>query len=147
MRLTRTQILPLAALAIVMVAIFAVVSPVAAAPMQAAATQEPAASNELPKTLTVKFWGQAYIAVDDETIKHYKVNSTLTATITNQFRWTLYVENVTGTVNINGVEYTITEGRGISKWIFPVLECTGVDAEGNSLEFVLRGIVWPVQAD
>jgi len=146
MRLLRTQVLPLAAVVMVMVAAFAMVAPVAAAPMQATVAQE-ADSDDLPKTLTVKFWGQAYITVDDETIKHYKVNATLTATITSQFWWILNIEDVQGTIAIDGVEYAITEGRGISRWIFPVLECTGVDADGNYLDFVLRGVAWPVQTD
>jgi hypothetical protein len=146
LRLANTKMLPLVAVVMVMVAAFAMAAPVAAAPMQATAAHE-AASDELPKTVTVKFWGQAYITVDDETIKHYKVNATLTATITSQFWWILNIEDVQGTIAIDGVEYTITEGRGISRWIFPVLECTGVDADGNSLEFVLRGVAWPVQAD
>lgn len=131
-----------------MVATFAMVAPVAAAPMPVAAAQEADTSDELPVTLTVKFWGQAYITIDDETIKHYKVSgATLTATITNQFWWMLYVDDVSGSVVINGVEYDITEGKGISRWIFPVLECTGVDEDGNALEFVLQGIALPVQTD
>jgi hypothetical protein len=146
MRLASTQMLTLAAVVMVMVAAFAMAAPVAAAPMQATAAQE-SGSDPLPKTLTVKFWGQAYITVDDETIKHYKVNATLTATITNQFWWVLNVEGVHGTVVIDGIQYTITEGRGISRWVFPVLECTGVDADGNYLGFVLRGIAWPAETD
>jgi hypothetical protein len=146
MRLAGTQILPLAAVVMVMVAAFAMAAPVAAAPMQTAVAQEATSSN-LPKALTIKFWGQAYIAVDDQTIKHYRVNATLTATITSQFWWILNVEDVHGTVAINGVQYTITEGRGISRWIFPVLECSGVDADGNYLDFILRGAAWPIQAD
>lgn len=146
MKLASTQMLPLAAVVMVMVAAFVMAAPVAAAPMQATVAQE-AASDELPKTLTVKFWGQAYITVDDETIKHYKVNSTLTAIITSQFWWVLNIEHVQGTIAINGVEYTITEGRGISRWIFPVLECTGIDADGNHLKFVLRGVAWPIEED
>lgn len=146
MRLSSTRMLSLAALAMVMVVTFAMVAPVAAASMQATAAQD-ATSSDLPKTLSVKFWGQAYIAVDNETIKHYKVNTTLTATITSQFWWILNIEDVQGSVTINGVEYEITEGRGISRWIFPVLECTGVDASGNELKFVLSGVAWPVQTD
>lgn len=146
MRMAGKQALPLVALAMVVVAALAVAAPVSATPLQATASQGNA-SDELPMTLTVKFWGQAFIAVDDETLKHYKVNATLTATITKQFWWTLFVEDVAGSVNINGVEYTITQGKGISRWIFPVLECSGVDASGNALEFVLRGVAWPVQTD
>lgn len=146
MRMAGKQALPLAALAMVVVAAFAMAAPVTAAPVQVTAAQG-STSDGLPKTLTVKFWGQAFIAVDDETIKHYRVNTTLSATITKQFWWTLFVEDVRGTLNINGVEYTITQGKGISRWIFPVLECRGVDTSGNTLEFVLRGVAWPVQAD
>lgn len=146
MRLASTQMLPLAAIVMVMVAAFAMAAPVAAAPTQAAVAQD-AASDDLPRTLSVKFWGQAYIAVDDETINHYRVNATLTATITSRFWWIFTVEDVQGTVAINGVEYAITQGRGISRWIFPVLECTGVDADGSYLNFILRGVAWPIQAD
>ncbi len=146
MGLSGTQMLALAAVATVMVATFATVAPVAAAPIQATVAQDSTAS-DLPKTTTVKFWGQAYIRVDEETIKHYRVNATLTATITSQFWWILNIENVQGNIVINGVDYTIASGRGISRWIFPVLECSGADAGGKTLSFVLRGVAWPVQAD
>jgi hypothetical protein len=146
MELTKTRMVSMAMLAIIVAGLCIAVAPVAAA--QSTANNSPTANaNALPLTKNVQLNGHVYIKVDNETIKFYPVNTTLTLTVNDKFGGFAFIGNVYGTVEFNSTTYTIESGTGI---VFPchhtILDCQGIDPNGNYLNFTLRGDLTAAQS-
>lgn len=105
--------------------------------------EEPLAQS---KCVLVNAKGWAFQRIDNETIKQYPVNLTLTLELGEKNDSMIPVLQVNGSVNIKGVIYTIEEGTGAINtqrhvaWV----RCTGIDAEVNRIIFnmALRYFWW-----
>ena len=144
MELTKTRMFSIAMLAIIAAGICVAVAPVAAQSMNQNASTTSA--QDISGDKTAQLIGHAFIKVDNETIKFYQINSTLALNISDKFRSFAFVSGVSGAVEFNSTTYTITDGRGM---VFPshhaILDCQGIDMNGNSLNFTLRGDLKPTQ--
>lgn len=122
----KTKILIVAVIAIAVVSIIAV-------PLVSAQ----ATANPITTTKTLNAKGYAFQSIDNETIKKYPANFTLTLTPTT-VNGTVHLFDVTGgSVVVNGATYTITGGKGgvLTGRHLVLLNATGTGPDGQSVVF------------
>jgi hypothetical protein len=119
----------IAAFAVVaMVAVFAV-STVA---YPVFATADPVTGQ---KTIELKAKGEAFQRADSGTINEYNVTLSLTLKLGGQGQRVIMITNASGSVDVNGIVYTIEGGKGLigTKSHITILGCKGIDANGNEI--------------
>ncbi len=98
------------------------------------------------KHVLAKARGFAFQRIDNETIKQYPANLTLTFELGKRKNTTIPVLHVTGSLDVKGATYTIEDGTGMinTQRHVTVIRCTGVDQSGNriTLDVASRYFWW-----
>jgi hypothetical protein len=94
------------------------------------------------KHIAVKAKGFAFKRIDNETIKQYPVELTLTLELGERNGTRIPVLGVNGTVDVNGTVYTIESGKGVilTGRHVALIQCEGVDANGNEVTLGIRAV-------
>jgi len=136
-------VLPLALLAVLFFSCCTAVAPVAAQTPPDNQTTLPAVTDANYTIVTTEFHGKALIKLDNNTMKVHPVDTPLTLELGATINDIVRVHNVGGTVDINGVTYTIESGKGRVNLVKNTasLCCNGIDPSGSELHFLLRSNV------
>lgn len=87
------------------------------------------------KTIELKAKGEAFQRADSDTINQYNVTLSLTLKLGGQRQRAIMITNASGSVDVNGIVYTIESGKGLigTKGHITILRCKGIDANGNEI--------------
>jgi len=104
------------------------------------ATADPSVVNTRTVTLNAK--GYAFERVDEETLKQFEAETQLIVTIGPKEKDATPSVDVTGTVKVNDLDYTIQSGTAMLRTERHVLfiRCEGVDKEGNKITLKLGAV-------
>jgi len=87
------------------------------------------------KTIELKAKGEAFQRADSNTINQYNVTLSLTLKLGGQGQRTIMITNASGSIDVNGIVYTIESGKGLigTKGHITILRCKGIDPDGNEI--------------
>ena len=87
------------------------------------------------KTIELKAKGEAFQRADSDTINQYNVTLSLTLKLGGRGQRAIMITNASGSVNVNGIVYTIESGKGLigTKSHITILRCKGIDANSNEI--------------
>ncbi len=98
-------------------------------------------ANPIANAKTFKAQGYAYQSIDSSTIKKYPANLTLTLVPTGTNGSAKLFDVTGGSVEVNGVTYTVTSGNGgvLTGRHAILLQAQGTSPDGQTMTFKLAG--------
>ncbi len=98
------------------------------------------ADNQASNMKTITAYGNAYQVIDNDTIKYYPANLTLTLQPTSTNGTVKIFSVVSGTLTINGISYTLTSGNGavLTGRHIVLMKSQGTSADGQTITMKLE---------